>query len=158
MCVYISKDCVTVEVVCFHSSFNPLLLTFQCPVVELLDNPEDRGKYQTMRSLAAFNVEVHAFSFDVVSNHVIISFGVLLAHNRNTVDVLVTGSSMWFSLCSLTTVAMATATTLSLHLLRWSRWIRSCITTMPLSIPAPKGLNESLLPWNQLYPVSSQFV
>ncbi|XP_064407075.1 SID1 transmembrane family member 1-like isoform X2 [Halichondria panicea] len=30
-----------------------------CPVVELMDNPQDRGKFQTMRSLAVFNVEKH---------------------------------------------------------------------------------------------------
>ena len=155
--VYISKDCVTVHCrqLAFYSPFNPLLLTPQCPVVELLDNPEDRGKYQTMRSIAAFNVEVHVFSFDVVSSHVVTPFDLYSStHDRNTVEVLDTDSSMWFYPCSLTMVAMATATTLSLRLQRWSRWIRSCTTTMPLGILAPKGLNKLLLLWKQLYPVS----
>ncbi|XP_064407035.1 SID1 transmembrane family member 1-like isoform X3 [Halichondria panicea] len=31
-----------------------------CPVVELVDNVDDRGMYQTMRSLAAFNVETQS--------------------------------------------------------------------------------------------------
>ncbi len=35
-----------------------ILINAQCPVVELLDNPDHRGRYQTMRALAAINTKV----------------------------------------------------------------------------------------------------
>ncbi len=33
-------------------------VNMQCPEVQLMDNPDVWGKFQTMRSLAAFHVEV----------------------------------------------------------------------------------------------------
>lgn len=43
------------------SGIDTIFKTLQCPVVELLDNPDHRGTYQTMRSQAGINIQARTF-------------------------------------------------------------------------------------------------